>query len=129
MRLTSLFNFLTHILDTFCFFNIVLVAHIIPIHICTGLTADFAMTFFILGRKWDLLQNWNTNKQQTLREKFLMMKSCRQIITLMIICKMTHFWSNFWAIHSTSLNIFIFNSRSLIANGTLRTTVSILLRF
>ena len=65
MRLTSLFNFLTHILDTFYVPSIVQVAHIIPIQICTGITADFAMIFFILGRKWDLLQNWNTKKLQT----------------------------------------------------------------
>ena len=57
MRLTSLFNFLTQILDTFCVPSIVQGAHIIPIQICTGITADFAMIFLILGRKWDLLQD------------------------------------------------------------------------
>ena len=46
MRLTSLFNFLTHILDTFCFFNIVPVAHIIRIQISTRIAADNQILFW-----------------------------------------------------------------------------------
>ena len=130
MRLTCLFNFLTHILDTFCVPSIVQVAHIIPIQICTGITADFAMIFFILGRKWDLLQNWNTKKLQTSHEKFPIIKSCRQIDhTDVGHLQNDTILVHFWAIHLTSLNIFIFNSRSLTGNGTLRTTFSFILRF